>query len=56
MRFLSVVLIIFLVSCSEKEPVLTNQISINQGTLYGYENSDVNVYEGIPYAASPIND
>ena len=56
MRFLSVVLIIFLVSCSEKEPVLTNQILINQGTLYGYENSDVNVYEGIPYAASPIND
>ena len=47
MRYLLVLLFIFLVGCSEKDKVLTEKITLTQGDLYGYELNTVNVFEGI---------
>jgi len=56
MRFLPLVLVFFLVSCSDEEKILTNELVINQGIIQGYENNDTNYYLGVPYAQAPVND
>jgi len=56
MRYFVLVLVFFLVSCSEDKKILTNELIINQGSLQGYEEADANYYLGIPYAKAPVND
>ena len=44
MRYFVLVLVFFLVSCSEDKKILTNELVINQGSLQGYEEADTNYY------------
>ena len=55
-RYFVLFLVFFLVSCTEEDKTLTNELVIDQGSLQGYEDENANYYLGIPYAKAPVGD
>ena len=55
-KYFAMFLVFFLVSCSEEDKTLTNELLIDQGSLQGYEDENANYYLGIPYAKAPVGD
>lgn len=53
MRLFFILLTFLLVSCSDKELLLTDKILLSQGELQGFQEDNTNYYLGIPYAEPP---